>query len=331
MSAVVQRYSSQRFTEWAPLIALGALALLAIAAALSALFSRQLLNERVVVSPGETIRLPPVQPRQSPIGALRIDATAQSPDNAWVTFEVQVLDNQGNLLASAIKQAWRESGAWQEEGESGTWSEQDLIGSLDIRRATINEPVVVAISVLQQGSVSGQSLLDPVPFRVSIWDGVTDHRFLLSGILGVLILAALSAVAVKNSGQEVISHRVNDSDIGERATVGGADALVRVIVNVISDETTPQIMHADLYVKDISGKGIYRRQLPLSLSFRQDDGKIDSAKGYCALDLVLEPKGSYGFYVEIVPDAPVDWTQLKVKQGVRTLLPTEVIHLKQSL
>ena len=330
MPTKVQRYSTQKFTERAPLIALGALGLIAIALIASAAFSRQLLQKSVPVSAGNTVKLAPVQPRQSPIGAVRIDATARLPDNAWSTFEVQILDSQGNLLASAVKQAWRESGTWSEEGETGTWSEQDLEGRLDIRRATLEQPIVVAISVLEQGKTSGQPLDTPVNFRVTIWDGSVDRRFLWSGLVGVLILTMMTQNAVSKTGRVVISERINDSDLGGRGVLGGPNTLVQAIIDVISDETSPQRLTANLWIKDSCGEVVYHRELPITLSFKREEGEIESASGQCILNLILESKESYGFYVEITPDAPVDWTFLKVKQGVRTLKSTEVIHIKPS-
>ena len=309
-------------------MALGALGVIAIAAFVSTLFSRELLQKSVVISSGEMVKLEPIQPQQSPIGAVRIDVIAQLPDNSWSTFEVQILDSQGDLLASAIKQAWRESGIWREEGETGTWSEQDLEGRFDIRRATLDTPIVVSIAVLEQGATSGQSLDKPVTFRVTILDGAIDQRFLWSGVVGVLMLTALAAIAVKSTGQLVISESVNDSDLGGRGVLGGSDTLVRVIIKVIGDETSPWRLNSELSIKDGDGEVIYRNQLPIEfIPFRQENR---SMIGYGILDLILEPAQSYGFYVEIYPDATVDWTYLKVKQGVRTLHPTKITHIKCS-
>lgn len=330
MPTKIDRYSRSPFTDRAPTIALGALGLLVVAAIVPSFFSRKLLNEILVVPAEETVKLNPIQPRQSPIGAVRIDVTARLPNNTWITFEVQVLDSQGNLLASAIKQSWRESGTWYEDGESGSWSEQDLDGRFDIRRATLNEPMTIAISALEQGRTSGQPFNEPITFRVAVWDGAIDGRFLWSGIIVVPILIWLAVLAVKNSGEVVISKSIDDSDLSERSRVGGADTLVRVTIEVIADETSPRVLNAELFVKDVEGNIVYRRQLLMPLTRLYKNGRCTRTVGQCTLDLVLEPEGSYGFFVEIVPDAPVDRTSLKVKQGVRTLKSTEVIHLTTS-
>jgi hypothetical protein len=323
MPATVRRYTTERFVEWAPLIALGALGSLAIAGMASTLLSRQLLRQTVTVPVEETVTLPPVQPRQSPFGALRIDATANLPNNTWAVFEVQLLDQQGNLLASAIKQGWRESGTWVEEGESGTWSEQDLAGRFDIRRASIDGPVTVGISVLEQGNTGGGEVTQPVTFQVQIQDGVIDGRFLINGVAGVLMMSVLAVLAVKKSGKVVIAERINDSDVGGRGRLGGPNKLVRMTLKVIGDENTPGTVTAHVFIKDSYGKQIYSGQIQIGFFLKTED----RATGYGNLDFIFDTQDSYGFYVEIMPDGPIDWTHLTVKEGARTLLPTSVIHL----
>ena len=324
MPKKIERYRTSRFVEWSPLIALGALGLMGIAVIVAPFFLRQLLKTKVAVLPGETVQLDPIQPRQSPIGAVRIDAIAQLPTNTWSTFEVQVLDSQGNILASAIKQAWQESGTWEEDGESGTWSEQDLSGRFDIRQATLDAPIVVAISVLEQGTVNNQPLNESVTFQVTVWDGAIDHRFVWSGFVGVLLLTVLAAIATKNGGEIVITKTVKDSDPRGRGRLGNPDKLVRVAVRIVGDETSPRKMKADLAIKDSYGKVIYRCSRPIQFYFRGEERVL----GYCALDLILEAAASYGFSVDIVPDAPIDWTYLTVREGARTLVPTEIVHIR---
>ncbi len=328
MPSKIERLGTSQFTDRAPLHAVGALGLLALALIIAPFLSRQLVQTSLLVEPEATAQIDPIRPSSSPIGALRIDATARLPDNSWSIFEVQVLDTEGNLLASAIKQAWRESGTWQEDGESGTWSERDLMGSFDLRQTTLNGPIVVAISVLEQGTVGGQPLTEPTTFQVTVRDGMIDTRFLWSGALGALILALMAAIAVKKSGQIMINRSINDSDVMGRAILGGTGKMVRVIIDVLSDETSPPTLNAELVIKDRHGEVIYQRRIPIRLGFRKENGRVDSARGSCTLDLVLEPEGSYGFLVEIVPDAPVDRTVMVVKQGVRTLVPTPILRIQ---
>ncbi|MEO0802048.1 MAG: hypothetical protein AAFY57_07215 [Cyanobacteria bacterium J06642_2] len=325
----VKRYETKQFIEPAPYVAFGAVGLVAIALVIAPLFSRNLLRERIQVPPGETVKLSAIQPRASWIGALQIDVRATVSPNSWAEFEVQVFDLNNNLLASAVKQAWQESGTWYEDGESGTWSESDLRGQLDIRRQDLTEPIEIAVSALEQGTTAGQTLSTPIQFDVSVWDGSIDRRFLWSGLLVGLLLSGFTWMTVRTSGQMILSKRIGDSDVGGRARLGGANTLVRVAIKVDSDETSPTSLRAELAIKDGRGNLVYEAQIPMPLKFHNDDdGRVDHATGQCHVDMVLEQEDSYGFYVEVVPDAPVDRTTLQVIQGVRTLGVTEVIGIQ---
>jgi hypothetical protein len=328
MPSKIEKLATSQFVERSPLFALGALSLLAIALIVSPLVSRRLLQQGISVAPGTTVKLDPVQPRKSPFGALRIDSVAQLPANTWSSFEVQVYDTQDNLLASAIKQAWSASGTWQEDGESGVWSEQDLAGQFDIRRSTLESPIVVAISLLDQGRTDGQAWSEPVTFRVSIWDGAIDTRFLWAGTLGSLVLSLMALLAVKGTGTNVIYKHINDSDVSDRQTFGGADTLIRFIIKVWADETCPAKLTAHLVIRDSYGELVYRQQLPLKMAKQRQKEEEDIATGSYTLDMILEPAGSYGVSVEVMPDGPVDYTELLVKQGIRTLVPTEITRIQ---
>ncbi|MGF1513027.1 MAG: hypothetical protein ACFB5Z_04930 [Elainellaceae cyanobacterium] len=330
MGVDVQHYKTRQFTEWAPFVCKGALGLMAIALLASLFLPRRVLSERVTVAPEDVATIGPFQPSRSPIGAMRINARAQLPSNSWVTYELQVLDEADNVLASSLKPAWRESGTWQEDGESGTWSEEDVNGRFDIRQATVDSPVTIAISSLEQGLISGQPLSEPITYSVEIWDGAVDRRFLWSGLIGVGILTWITGVAVSGTGRVALSKSIGDSDLVARATVGGPDTLVRVVIKVLSDDTSPAFLTANFALKNDQGEPVYRKKVPIDLSFKRENGRVDSARGQCALNFVIEPEASYGFSVEITPDMPVDRTTLKVTQGARRAGAVEVTHLKMT-
>lgn len=332
MSAALKQYRTSKFATIVPLVALGALGWLAVAAIAANFFSRTLLRTTVQVPPQETVKLEALAPRRRRIGALRVDTRAPLSRNTWATYEIQIFDGQGSLLASGIKQAWRESGTWQEEGESGTWSKQDLQGRFDVlTRSLDSQQVVVAISVLEHGQVSGAPLTEPVPVEVIVRSGVVDGRYLGAGVVGVLALTVVSLLSVRLSGKKVIDEVVNDSDIGGRGVCGGANRLVQLTLKIAADETTPQAGHGSLEawvtVKDGQGEIVYEQTLPARMAYRREEGKIEAATGRIMLNLVLEDRDSYGFYVEVMPDGPVDWTYLKVFDGKRTLQAVDVVHL----
>ncbi len=350
MSASINVKKTNRFIDPALYIAFGAMGLVFLALFASAFFEKVLFSKTVQVSEEEVVKIEALKIEPQLIGALRVDANATIPDNRWVTYEIQLLDKQGKLIASATKEGWRESGS----DSDGSWSEDNLQAGLDIR-AKKNEEVTLAISVLDYGKTSnnnfdfqasfctteaaqrsplcsnegtaGQELAEPVNIYVKVANGVVDTRHLWPGLFGTLALAVMTFLAVPYTGKNVISKTINDSDPSKRATLGGTNKLVRLKINVKSDETSPHAMKARLVVNDSYGEQLYSENIPLNLTFHREEGKLEKVTGFAQKFFILETQDSYGFHVEVTPDAPVDMTTLSVLDGNRTRGAVEVVHI----
>lgn len=327
MSVTLKSSNSKPFIEQSVKLSWIALALVIIAGIASLSFSRQVTNQIVTVFPEETVNISSINLQRRLIGALRIDVKAIIPANHWVVYEIQLYDDQNQLLASAIKEAWRESGVWREDGETGTWSESDLLGGLDVQLGKKKqEELTIAVTVLEYGERGGKLLTEqPVSFRLDIKNGVIDTRYLWVGFFGTLAMLILSLLSVKNTGTVKIKETIGDSDIGGRAILGGDHCLIKVIVKVLSDETSPNSLHVNLCLKDGMGEQIYSEQTQIQLKFK--DGEIEDAQGKLEQYFVLTRRGSYGFYVEVTPDEPVDQTTLIVKENVKTLFGKKDVKL----
>ncbi|NJP10796.1 MAG: hypothetical protein HC866_16070 [Leptolyngbyaceae cyanobacterium RU_5_1] len=327
MQAKVQ--TTRRFIDPFPYLSLLITGGVFFALILGSAWGKTLVSRQLLVKPDTTEQLQPIELKQEPIGALRIDVRAILPSNQWATYEIQLKDQQGKVIASGIKQAWVESGTWSEEGESGTWAEDDLEGGLDVR-TTQSEPVTIALAVLEYSDTAGKEIELPVPFQITVQNGVVDTRYLWPGWFGTLILSLLSLFVVPHTGRVVIKKFMNDSDVGDRATLGGSDRLLRVIVKVKADELAPRVLDVRLVVNDGNGEQIYAHTYPVRLSYSKGDGRTTGANGTLQTFLVLEPKTSYGFHVEVTPDASVDRTTLVVRERARTLRPVQVTYLKST-
>ncbi|MEB3181417.1 MAG: hypothetical protein VKL59_20635 [Nostocaceae cyanobacterium] len=159
---------------------------------------KTLISGDVQVSPQQITQIQPIELKRQIIGALSIDVTAKIPNNQWLTYEIQLTDNQGKLLAGGLKQAWHESGTWYEEGESGSWQEDDLQAGLDVR-AQQPEQVTIGLAVLDYTDTSGKDINQPVLFNLNVRNGVVDTRYLWPGIIGTIILTWLSFKATPGS------------------------------------------------------------------------------------------------------------------------------------
>ena len=86
---------------------LGGSALVFLALIISPIFKRSLVNQNITVNKGNPVKLKEFILKPQLIGALRVDVEARISNNQWVTYEIQLLDKQGKLIASGVKQAWR--------------------------------------------------------------------------------------------------------------------------------------------------------------------------------------------------------------------------------
>jgi hypothetical protein len=330
MPVTIDTQRTGRFIHWWSYVALGASALVFLSLFVAPSFKQTLANKNVQVKAEEPFKIQSLQLAPQLIGALRVDVNAIVPDNRWVTYEIQILDKQGKVLTSGIKEAWKESGFWSEEGETGTWSEEDLTAGLDVR-AKKNEEVTLALAVLGYGETSGKELAEAVPFTITVENGVIDTRPLWGGIFTSTFFSVMALFATRRIGKKAISAKINDSDPNGRETLGGANHLVRVNVNIQSDETSPDVLEVYLSIKDTYGEQIYANSFPVKLSFTKEKGRITKVTGKLEKFFILEERSSYGFHVEVLPDEPVDRTSLIVRDGVRTLKPVEAIRVQGSV
>ena len=328
MPATIRSQSTIRFVDPWPYIACGATGLVILALMSSLFFQKSLRFANIKVSEAEPVKLKPVLVSREPIGALRIDTKVMLPDNHWVTYEIQLFDQQNHLLASGIKQAWSESGTWTEEGESGTWHEDDLWAGLDVRTTKDKEMITIAVEVLEYSDTSGQEIDQPVPFQVTIRSGVVDARYLWAGLFGAASFAALACKAVGTKGNTVIAKTLKNCNVSDRAITGGRNCLVQVTVQVNAGGTAPRQLQGHLCLKDAQGEQVYSWSFLVMLKSQKDDaGHVKRATGRVEARFILEPRTSYGFQIAMLPARHIEQTQLIVREGTHTLQAVEIVHI----
>lgn len=291
-------------------------------------FSQTLLSTDVTVEPEDiAAATSPFTLRPRLAGALRIDVRARVPVGRWLTYEIQLQDPQGNVLAAALKSAWHENGTWYEDGESGTWQESDLRGGLDVL-AQQPEEVTIAIAVLDYADTAGQFIEEPANFAVEVRSGVIDTHYLWPGLVGVLGLSLLAFWATRTSGQGVMVKTIPDSEVGDRAILGGPHNLVRLQVTTQADETAPPRFQIQLRLRDGNGTLVYTEKHSALAQIKKDsEGNPEKATAHLKLFFELEAIDSYGVSVVVIPDASVDKTTLTVAQKARTCAGVEVIQI----
>jgi len=319
--------TTRRFINIWVYLALGSVGIILLAGFGSIFFVKPLASKTLQAREDEPAQLQPIKITPQAIGALRVDVTASIPNNRWLAYEVKIQDQQNKTLAAGLKNAWKESGVWYEEGQSGTWQEDDLEAGLDISTAKA-EPITVVVDVLEYATSSNQPLTDPVSFNIKVNQGIVDTRYLWPGFWGGLLMAGLTCLFSKSAGVTLSDTSIGDSDLGDRVNAGGANKLIKVIVKTIADETSPPSLNCRLTIRDGNGDSLFKVSEVMPLRFKRDeDGDIDSTHGQATFFLVLEKPSSYGFYVEVTPDAPIDSTQMIIRQGAVTLGAIKVAHI----
>ena len=329
MQVTIKTKRTSRFIDWWAWGAFSGFILTFVTLILSPMWQQTLLNETVAVQDDEPAKLKPIELKPHTFGAMRVDAEARINANEWVAFEIQLLDKAGKVIASGTKEAWSETGTWYEEGESGTWDEQDTLGGLDVR-AKQDETLTVALAVLDYGTTAGQDLSQPVSFQVTVSNGIIDTGYLWLGIIFSCPLALATMYAARKSGKRAIFQRISDSDPTGRGILGGENRLVRVRVEVEADETAPRQLEVTLVINDGYGEQLYSESCCVNVERKTKDGSFIKAVAKLDKFFVISERGSYGFHVDVYPDAPIDRTKLIVRDGARTILPTDVVYLENN-
>ncbi|TWH42581.1 hypothetical protein [Dulcicalothrix desertica] len=326
MQVTIKTKRTSQFIDWWAWGAFTSFILIFVTLILSPMWQRTLLNETVTVD-DEPAKLKPIELKPHTLGALRVDAEARINANEWVAFEIQLLDKAGKVIASGTKEGWSETGTWYEEGEYGSWAEQDTLGGLDVR-AKQDETLTVALALLDYGTTEGKDLNQPVSFQVTVSDGIIDTGYLWLGMILSSPFALATMYAARKSGKRAIFEKIQDSDPTGRGILGGEKRLVRVRVEVEADETAPRQVEVRLVINDGYGEQIYCESTDVNVERKTKDGQFIKAVAKLDKFFVIPERNSYGFHVEVYPDAPIDRTKLIVRDGARTILPTDVIYLE---
>lgn len=87
---------------------------------------RRTFRAQVLLPPtGLEVVTNPFQLPRSWLGAPRIQLTVQQPVDTSSLINIALLNDRNDVVLSYYKETWRQTGRWNEGGESGRWDEQD--------------------------------------------------------------------------------------------------------------------------------------------------------------------------------------------------------------
>jgi hypothetical protein len=302
------------FVDRAPRVAFAATLIAMVLLLVGAMQQHSVLHESLVVSEEGATSKPFTIGARS-LGALSIEGRVTLPINTWAAIKLAIVDAKGEIIAEAVKETWNESGVWHEEGQTGTWYEDDSKLAWDVRPDSPEE-VTIDVELLGMGTTDDLQELDgqTVRFDLRVRDGFVDFRWLFIGFVGALMLFILAWYAAGHGGRPVVVER-SDGEITARADCLGE--LVAITVSGFLDETLSGFPRLELKVRSSSGAEIVDLSEPLQTSTVHDDGDLEGYRFSRVLYLLLPP-GSYGFFVRVSPDPPIEWVKLLVRDGATT-------------
>jgi hypothetical protein len=301
------------FADRSHLVALGATLVALLLLFVGAMQQRTVLRESLLASE-EGVASKPFQIGTRTLGALNIEGRVAIPVDTWAAIKLAVVDAKGETIAEAVKEIWNETGVWHEEGQTGTWHESDTDLTWDVRPDSA-EQVTIEVELLGMGTTNDLRELEGESVRVHliVSDGVVDFRWLFIGLIAALLIWILVWYAAGHGGRPVVVER-SDGEITARADCVGP--LVAVTVSGLVDEQGA-LTRIELKVRDGNGTEIVNLVEDAKLTAIRDDGDLEGYRFNRRLYLLLPP-GSYGFFVRVTPDPPIEWVKLLVRDGATT-------------
>ncbi|SBO42051.1 hypothetical protein [Cyanobium sp. NIES-981] len=196
------------------------------------------------------------------LGSPRLDLQPELPPNSAMGLAVDLLDAAGRPVLQLSKAGWRERGTWQEDGESGTYDEQDADLVLALRPPVSGDYRLRLVREELEGATGAE-----VPGPLRVWLGVRNH----SVDRGLLLITAFSSALLARIlwsavyGDCRLRRRVrgDEASLALREVLGGA-GLLRVVVHARYEEPD----HPPLSRRNPPA------EVPLELRLTDDRGRV---------------------------------------------------------
>jgi hypothetical protein len=206
------------------------LPLLVLLASLLTPRQRQLL----ILDDGVPVLSQPFRLEAGWLGSPRLDLRAELPPNSAMALAVDLLDGADRPVLQLSKEGWRERGTWREDGESGTYDEQDADLALTLRPPASGDYRLQLVREELEGATGGE-----VPGPLRVWLEVRNHSVDRGLLLITAFCAALVArilwAAVYGDCRLRRRVRADEASLALREVLGGA-GLLRLVVRARYEE-----------------------------------------------------------------------------------------------
>jgi hypothetical protein len=293
----------------------------------------------MVVPEGQRVLSVPFVLEDGWLGSPRLELTAEIPPNSSIALDMALLDASGRTVLDLTKDGWRASGIWAEEGETGTWQEDDASLALVLRPGRSGR-FQLAVQVQDLLDEAGQPLPNPVVVRGSVRNHSVEAPLLLfTAVLSLAVVQALLLACYGISRGRWVQ-RSQEASAAIRCEAGGP-GLVRLGVvarwELPHDDpplgAPPDPAPLELRVSDAQGRPLRQHRERVAVAHRSNDGD-HWLSVRLTLHLRLPEHGSYRFRVAL-PEAfrvdgdawEIEWLQLTVEDGRMTAWPVSVLPL----
>ena len=246
-------------------------------------------------------------------GAPRIQLTVRQPIDTSSAINVELLNINSDVVLSYYKDTWRQTGTWYEDGQSGTWDEQDSEISTEFRpgstgqfrlRLSLEDYLTIA-----KGGVNSRPQQGVLPVVVEIYSNtfnpgllVTTSFFLLLGIGFYLWFEYAS--------KQSVSRVTREESVLTAAILCGDQALIKLSWSARYEEPDESILDSpkgqvdcpfNLRITDAWGTALLMRRESLHLDTFQIDEDEQGFRGEQSIYLRLKTTRRLTVRVE-VPD-----------------------------
>lgn len=293
----------------------------------------------MVVPEGQRVLSAPFELQDGWLGSPRLALTAEIPANSTIELDVALLDGNGRTVLTLIKDGWRASGTWAEEGESGTWEEDDAGLALAMRPGQSGR-FQLAVQLQDLLDEAGQPLPNPVVVRGSVRNHSVDAPLLWFTAVLTLALAQVLLLACYGVSRGRWVQRSQEASAAIRCEAGGPGLLRLVVVarwELPHDHPPlgqpPDPAALELRVSDLHGRPLLQHREMVAATHRSNDGDHWLSVRH-TLHLRLPERGSYHFRLQLPEEFRIDgdtweieWLQLSVEDGRMTAWPVPVLPL----
>lgn len=266
-----------------------------------------------------------------PLGSPFLKVRAQLPRNTQITYGVELLDPAGQVVLALSREGWRETGVWNEEGESGTYdeSDSDLPLALRAQRQGVHR---LRLRQEELSGSDGRPSNEPVVFSVSLARHRVNAPLLWLTSAASLVASTCAWLVMVGPCRRRVVVRSREPRLTLRTDLGPGLVRLSLQVDYWIKENQPRKEQPRLRLRLRDGWGRLRLQESRPIALQDATRKERTLlTGHQTLLVRVPERTSYQLLLEVPntigpsPDA-LESVRLTLEDGVRVPRRLEVLE-----